>query len=189
LREYRWSSYRAYAGYEPAPAWLETGELLRRAHRQAARRREQFRADVQERLTHGVEPGRIERLRDAVAVGSAEFGRRVRALAAGKSLRGISGKQALRRRMSWPEVRAAVERLKGQPWDRFAERHGDDGRDVFRWAARRFCGVTVSEWARAVGAEYAAASAARRRFERKAACQRTLQDMQNRLTKMLNVAP
>jgi hypothetical protein len=189
LREYRWSSYRAYAGYEPAPVWLETGELLRRAHRQAARQREQFRADVQERLTHGVEAGRIERMRDAVAVGSAEFGRRIRAMAAGKSLRGISGKQALRRRISWPEVQAAVERLKGQPWDRFAERHGDEGRDLFLWAARRFCGVTVSELARAVGAEYAAASAAMRRFERRAVRQRRLQDMQTRLTKMLNVAP
>ena len=25
LNSYRWSSYRAFAGFEPEPAWLETG--------------------------------------------------------------------------------------------------------------------------------------------------------------------
>jgi hypothetical protein len=174
LREYRWSSYRVYAGYEPVPAWLETGELLRRAHGQAEQRQRRFRADVQERLTHGVEAGATERLRDAVAVGNAEFARRVRDVAASKSLRGITGKAALRHRVTWQAVRAAVEEMKGEPWDRFAERRGDEGRDLFLWAARRYCGLTVSELASTVGAEYAAVSVAIRRLEHRAARSRTL---------------
>ena len=113
LREYRWSSYRAYAGYTSTPVWLVTADLLERAHHESCRRQEQFRADVQVRLSYGVEADKLERLRDAVAVGSAAFVRRVRGVAAAKSLRGIAGKAALRRRMTWEEVRTAVEQVKG----------------------------------------------------------------------------
>ena len=189
LRGYRWSSYRAYAGCEPAPAWLETGELLQRVHRRPERRQVQFRTDVQERLTHGVEAGKIEQMRDAVAVGGAEFARRLCGMAVGKSLRGIAGKAALRRRLTWEEVRTAVERMKGESWDRFADRRGDEGRDLFLWAARRFCGVTLSELGSAIGAEYAAVSVAIKRLERRAANDKAVRNLQTRLTAMLNVAP
>jgi hypothetical protein len=144
---------------------------------------------VQERLTHGLETGATERLRDAVAVGNAEFARRLRDVAAGRSLRGITGKAALRRRVTWQAVRAAVEEMKGEPWDHFAERRGDEGRDLFLWAARRYCALTVSELASTVGAEYTAVSVAIRRLEHRVARSRTLRDMQTRLSTMLNVAP
>ena len=189
LREFRWSSYRAYAGYAPIPVWLTTGDLLERAHGQAARRQSQFRRDVQVRLTQGVEAGTIEQMRDAVAVGGAGFAQRLRGLAAGKSLHGISGKHKLRQRITWPEVRAAVERLKGESWGSFADRRGDEGRDLFLWAARRFCGVTLSELGAAIGSEYAAVSVAIKRLERRAVRDVGLRDLQAKLVAMLNVAP
>ena len=89
----------------------------------------------------------------------------------------------------WQEVRAAVERMKGKSWDRFVERRGDEGRDLFLWAARRFCGVTLSELASAVGAEYAAVSVAIKRLEGRAVGDGAIRDMQARLATMLNVAP
>jgi len=189
LRQYRWSSYRAYAGFEPAAAWLEIEALLERAHRQAGQRQAQFRADIQARLTSGVEASKIEQIRDAVAVGSAAFTRHLREMAAGKSLRGIAGKTALRHRVTWQEVRAAVERVKGESWEQFADRRGDEGRDLFLWAARRYCGVTLSELGVAVGAEYAAVSVAIQRFHQKAAGDRTIRDQQAKLAELLNVAP
>jgi REP element-mobilizing transposase RayT len=189
LREYRWSSYRAYAGYEAAPSWLETGELLERAHGQAAQRQPRFRKDVQARLTFGVEAPKVERLRDAVAVGSVEFARWVRGVAVGKSLNGIADKAALRRRVTWQEVRTAIEGLKGEPWDRFADRRGDEGRDLFLWAARRFCGVTLSELGAAIGANHAAISVAIKRLDQRAANDDRVRQLQTRLTEMLNVAP
>jgi hypothetical protein len=124
-----------------------------------------------------------------VAVGGAEFVRRLRAMVAGKSLCGIVGKAALRRRVTWQEVRVAVERMKGEPWDRFADRRGDEGRDLFLWAARRFCGVTLSELGAVVGAEYAAVSVAIKRLERRAIDDKVIRDRQASLTDMLNVAP
>jgi len=191
LRAYRWSSYRAYAGYDPAAVWLETAELLQRAHRQAGQRQAQFRADIQARLTYGVEASTLEQIRDAVAIGSTAFVRRLRELAAGggKTLRGITGKTALRHRVTWQEVQAAVERVKGEAWPQFVERRGDEGRDLFLWAARRYCGVTLSELGAVVGAEYAAVSVAVQRFQRRAAGELKLREMQATLAVMLNVAP
>ena len=189
LREYRWSSYRAYAGYEPTPTWLETSDLLSRAHHEPERRQAQFRADVQARLAYGVEAGRAERLRDAVAIGTEAFARKLRGAAAGKNLRGISGKKVLRRRIPWQDVQAAVERLKGEAWAEFADRRGDDGRDLFLWAARRSCGVTLSELGMAVGVEPAAAGMAVKRLELKARNDNGLRDRQARLLEMLFVAP
>ena len=188
LRRYRWSSYRAYAGYEPAPEWLHTADLLTcvDAREQA---QAHYRAEVQARLTHGMEVGHAERLRDAVAIGSARFAQRLRAAATGESLRGSSGKSALRRRVAWTDVREAVERIKGERWECFADRRGDAGRDLFLWAARRFCGVTLRELGDAIGAEYAAVSVAIKRFERRAASARPLRAMQAQLVSMLNVAP
>jgi len=189
LRQYPWSSYRAYAGYERAPGWLRTDALLARAHGEETKRQGQFRADARNQITRGVEVGRVERLRDAVAIGSASFARRVREAAAGRPLRGISGKRDLRRRVTWQQVRAAVESAKGEAWDQFAERYGDEGRDLFLWAARRFCGLPLSRLGEIVGAEYAAVSAAARRLEARAARHAPLRELQARITEMLNVAP
>lgn len=189
LREYRWSSYRAYAGYEQAPIWLRTEELLARAHGDEAQRQRHFRHDVQERLTRGVEVGRVEQLREAVAIGSASFVRRVRDVAADRPLRGISGKKGLRRRVTWQEVRAIVEKVKGEAWSDFAERYGDEGRDLFLWAVRRFCGLSLSQIGEIVGSEYAAVSAAARRLEKRSAADARLRELQTRITEMLNVAP
>ena len=81
LRGYRWSSYRSYGGYCKAPEWLETGELLGRAHRKSDQRRGQYREDIRYLLSQGVDAGMVERLRDAVAIGSGEFAARMRRLA------------------------------------------------------------------------------------------------------------
>jgi len=189
LREYPWSSYRAYAGYAPAPPWLRTEELLSRAHSEERRRQKQLRTDTQERLTRGVEMSRREALRESVAIGSASFVRRIKEMAAGRRLRGISGKRDLRRRVNWQEVRAAVEEVKGERWEDFAERHGDEGRDLFLWAARRFCGLPLSQSGEIVGAEYAAVSAATRRLEARSVRDPRLRELQDRIATMLNVAP
>ncbi len=189
LRAYRWSSYRAYAGYETAPVWLETGELLGRAHVEPARRQAQFRADLRARLTQGVEPGKLEQMRDGVAIGSTAFLRRMRGMATGKNLRGIAGKRPLRRRIPWQEVRSFVEQLKGESWSRFENRQGDEGRDLFLWAARRFCGMTLSELGATIGVESAAVSVAIKRLERKAVRVKTIREKQTELANLLNVAP
>ena len=53
------------------------------------------------------------------------------------------------------------------PWDVFAGRYGDWGRDLALWLARRHAGMTLKDLgAKAGGMDYSAVSEAVRRFER-----------------------
>lgn len=113
LRRYRWSSYRAYAGYCAAPAWLTATKVLP-GQCQAGRGEQDagYRALTKERLTQGVEETRLERLRDRVEIGSEAFARRVRE-SFGEDLEGREQKRDLRRRVTAKAVRVAVERVRG----------------------------------------------------------------------------
>ena len=66
------------------------------------------------------------------------------------------------------DVVRAVEAVKGEAWIEFRDRHGDWGRDLALYLARRHCGLTLAELgARAGGLRYAAVGPAIRSFERK----------------------
>jgi chromosomal replication initiation ATPase DnaA len=74
----------------------------------------------------------------------------------------------LERRTAWEDVVCAVEAVKGDAWAEFRDRHGDWGRDLALYLARRHCGLTLAELgARAGGLRYAAVGQAIRSFERK----------------------
>ena len=38
-----------------------------------------------------------------------------------------------------------IERLKAEPWAKFADRHGDWGRDLALYLGRELCGLTLPE--------------------------------------------
>lgn len=187
LREYPWSSYRCYGGYEKGPPWLESQELLRRASRKAAARHKAYREDTQGLAAHGVEPSKREKLRDTVAIGSEEFSRKLRALAKG-GVRETSGKRLLRRRVSLKDVIRAVEKIKGEKWSKFSGRHGDWGRPLVMCLARQYCGATLREIGEELGGmDYAAVSIALKRFEGKANKNRKLKQQKQLAVQMLNV--
>ncbi len=50
-----------------------------------------------------------------------------------------------RRLLPFPDVIAAVEKIKNEPWDDFASRHGDWGRDLALYVGRLRCGLTLKE--------------------------------------------
>ena len=190
LRAYRWSSYRAYAGYAKTPPWLETAALLERAHREASRRAAAYRMEARRMLGHGVEPTWAERLRDAVAIGSAEYAARMRRVTTARSLDGIAGKRDLRRFMPAEKVRRATEAVMGAPWDAFAARYGNWGCALFLWAVRRCCGVTLREAGQqAGGMHFSTVSTAIRRLERRTATDSTLRALQTRLIQLANDEP
>lgn len=140
LRVYPWSSYRIYAGYVPGVEWLESSVLLARAHRDLRRAAAAYRRDVRQRLTHGIYPSREERLRDALAIGSASFLREIRVRAAGGS-RETSGKRALRRGISFGSIVTAVEQVLGGEVRELFARRGGTGKALAMWAARRYGGL------------------------------------------------
>jgi REP element-mobilizing transposase RayT len=150
LRKYPWSSYRAYAGYTRAPRWLKTSELRRRAHADPQKRSLALRKDIKRRLTLGVEPAKLEQLRDIVAIGTGSFGRRIRSLVKDQEST-FEHPRALRRRGTVGEVREAVEAVRGQSWDEFSCVRGDWGKPLFLWAVRKHCGLTLRETGDAAG--------------------------------------
>jgi len=187
LREYGWSSYRSYGGYEKGPEWLETDILLGRASVKKENRRKKYRDDAKLRLSKGVDESKNEKLRDAVAIGGEHFVRRVKSLAKGGG-REVAGKRELRRRLTFEEVVGAIEKLKGSAWTEIVSTRGDWGRPLAMWAARRYCGLTLRE----IGAhfddlDYAAVSIALKRFEKRAATSHELRSQVNQLTQRLNV--
>ena len=159
LREHRWSSYGAYAGYGVRPSWLTCSELWRRAKRDTLGEKPSYRWYVEERLRQGAQEGGIERLTAGLALGSTAFVERMRRLVKGdrRTQPAVRGWQRL---LPFEQVIAAVEATKGAKWATFCERRGDWGRDVVLWLARRHCGLTLRELGERVGADYPAVSKA-----------------------------
>jgi putative transposase len=158
LRRYRWSSYRAIAGYCGKPDWLDTENLLVWAGGTA-----RYRKMVEDRIRQGVEETPWDQVKLGIALGSAEFTRKIHArLKAGRE---TSEKRRLRKQVGFEDVVAVVERLGGEPWSAFSELHGDKRRDLVLWVARRCTGLTLAELGRkAGGMDYAAVTMAVRRF-------------------------
>lgn len=191
LRANRWSSYRAYAGYEAAPAWLETSELLRRADRDLGRAVRRYRTELRERLTRGVAPAHLEGLRDAVALGSASFRRRLREAAAEKATqdRGIVGRRLWRQQRTLEEVQRAIAQVAGRPWKELWEERGGWTRPLFWRTARRWCGTTLRELGAAKGVSHAAVSLAIRRWDEAAASDAQRRHLQEAVERLLHVTP
>ena len=189
LREYRWSSYRTYAGYVKPPEWLTTAELWQRAGRRKEGRAAAYRRDVQQRAAQGADPGKLEGLRDAVAIGSAEFAREVKDLAVHAGLgRETGAKRALRARIGIDEVIRTVEGIKGERWLAFGNRHGDPGAALVMWLARRCTGLTLRQIGEAVGGrDYAAVGMAVRRGERRVRKDKLLRQQLQQAAEMLHV--
>ncbi len=176
LRQYRWSSYRAYAGYSESPEWLRTQDILNRAARSKIQRAEQYRADIQQRLTKGVEPLLKERLNDGFALGTAAFRELIRQ--AGKGGREIAGSGKLRPRVSFEDLVAIIERLRNEDFKTFNTRRGDWAKPLLLWALRRYSGMTLAAIGDAVGGmDYTAVAMAIKRFEKRSEKEQSLRKL------------
>jgi len=161
LRGHEWSSYGAYAGYRAKPAWLATEELLKRAGGTAA-----YRRLVHAHVTRGAVPDGYEDGSARLARGSRTFleGLKHRVLALNKEQ---PARRELARCVPLEQVVAVVEQVKGERWEAFKDRHGDDGRDLVLYLARRRSGRTLREIGEALGVgEYKTVAQAVRRFEK-----------------------
>ncbi len=182
LRTYRWSSYRAYAGYGKVPGWLETREVLRCVEGG----RQGYRLRAEEQLRQGRSEAVWSSLKWGVVLGSERFAEKMRQQA--EVLRETRGRRALRQEVSWEEVVAAVEDVKREKWEAFAGRYGDWGRDMVLWVARRRAGLTLNQLGeRAGGLDYSAVSEAVRQFERKKMNQTEVKKALRRVLEMLNL--
>jgi hypothetical protein len=189
LREYRWSSYRAYVGLEAAPAWLKVREVLSLGGWAGGlhARQKAYREYVEEAVREGLEEKPWEEVRGQLVLGGEELVEEVR-----QALRADAREQpqheGLVDRPSMREVIGAVEKLKGEKWEAFVDRYGDWGRDVALYVGRRACGLGLRQLgAEAGGMDYAAVSAAIKRVEGRLGQERKLTAAVGRIERTLNI--
>ena len=184
LREYPWSSYRALAGLASVPDWLAGEEVLRRSGGVSA-----YRRWVEARLGAGSATPLAARTRLGLAIGSDAFCDDLRQRASERRLirREHPHHHGLALAPEWPAIVAAVEQVKGEAWSAFATRHGDTGRDLAWWAARRLAGLPLAALAAAAGGvDYSTVSAAVQRLARRAAEDKALQAQMQDLARQLS---
>jgi len=188
LRNYRWSSYPAYAGRRAAPEWLERERILSLGGGQKQEAARCYRQYVEAVVREGLEESPWERLTEKAVLGSREFLAKVRA-----HVRGDAQEQRGARRLATPrpglaEIVAGVEKVKGERWSEFRDRYGDSGRDLVLYMGRRLGGAKLSELARfAELSSYSAASAAIRRHAQRLVRDQEAQRQLQAACKMLNV--
>lgn len=182
LRAYRWSSYRAYAGYARVQNWLRTEAIRTKASGNAKRRTGQYRKDVQVRLRQGADEPRAEAIRDAFALGSEAFRAKVRKMM--NPGREVVKSTDVRQKIRWEDVVRLVEKMTGEAAESFMGRRGSIGRPLALWAARRYGGMTLkTAGAAAGGMDYTAVAMSVKRLVLRA-CQ---DKMLNRLMQKMRI--
>jgi hypothetical protein len=93
----------------------------------------------------------------------------------------------LEERADWQVIVAALERVKGEGWQQFSQRHGDWGRDAALWLGRRVGRLRLAQLGELVGGlDYAAVGQALARFgrrlEREPSLRRSISGVQARLS-------
>jgi len=167
LRNFRWSSYRAYAGYGKAEDWLDRGALLSRLGKTEEEQTRRYRAGLEERIRQGVEEDLWAQVRWGVVLGGERFARKVRGRITVTAE--SRNRRELGRRREFDEIVRMVERLKRDRWENFRDRYADWGRDLVLWAGRRYAGLKLSELAlRVGGARDASVTMAVKRLQQKA---------------------
>ena len=166
---------------------MTTDAILAVAARPEEERVREYRRTVRTILVEGVDPDRLDRIRDRVAIGGAEFAakaRRVRAVLR----RETAGKKDVRRRRTFAEVVAVVERVRGEAWSEFGQRHGDTGKWLVLRLARRHTGMTLAELGAACGGmDYAAVGVGLKRFDRRLSQVGSLRQLEQQASQMLDV--
>lgn len=191
LREYAWSSWRVYGGFERGPGWLTRDRI--EAGCGGRSRRTQLAALV-EYTEAPIRQGRLESPWEGLVAGTVlaepeEAKALIREAARGGDERVKRSLEArLRRVPSWDEIVAAAEKLLGRKWGSMTESYGDWGRDGTMAVATRELGWRLADLVRAAGGlEYAAAAQGVRRFwskaERSAEMRRFAMEFSRELTK------
>lgn len=139
LREYRWSSYRAYGHYAAVPEWLVTREILDRAGGVRG-----YRRFVQADVTRGMDPEEFTAFSERVALGSREFLERARSWVTSVSVE-QPDRSFLVSRVPFAKIVSAVEQVKKERFADFRDRYGDWGLAMVLYLARMHGGLTLAQ--------------------------------------------
>ena len=142
---------------------------------------------MQELVSGNVEVSRLEKFRDVVGIGSAEFLETLKRMA-GDGSRETERRGRLRERVSFEQVIRTVADLRGAPSETWMDQHGDWGKWMVLHLARRYTGMTLRQLGEQLGGtDYAAIGMGLRRFDQRLKKERKLKALYARASKMLDV--
>ncbi|HYY27551.1 MAG TPA: transposase [Chthoniobacterales bacterium] len=166
LTEFKWSSYRSYAGYASAPKWLCTQAVMNwvPSSKQGGKR-DQYRQRFLEMIGAGdLGISWKERLAGDLVLGGKDFVENIRKMLAGDRNEQKSLRKMEKPPVDWEKITSAIEKLWRKPWKEVSGLHGDPGRELAMLIAQRFGGMSLREIGKAVGGlRYPAVSDAIRR--------------------------
>lgn len=152
LRQYPWSSYRGYAGYQEPLDWVWPDPLSSVCGgRSTQARRLAVRQYTEEPVRQGLMERPADRLVGGLALGTPEFGRHIVSLSRGNSRNRQRVLSEVNGAVPWERIVLAVERVKGEKWRQFRDRYGDWGRDAALWLGRRSGRLKLAELGRLAG--------------------------------------
>ena len=133
--DYRWSSYRAMAGYEPAPEWLNVTELAARFGADGAWR-DDFKSYVEEKLTS--EERLFDRVQRQIYLGTEAWIASMRKEIESKPR--SDAHPRVQREVGRPSMKAIVDVVADElkvARSRLREGHGGIGRTIVAWLGWR----------------------------------------------------
>jgi REP element-mobilizing transposase RayT len=188
LRNYRWSSYRAYVGLVTSPDWLTQEALLGASGgRNAGEQRKAFEQYHQAPLREG----RLERVWDRVVsgavLGSERFVAEVKAGWKRRSSEEVRSGEFSGGGVSWKSIVQAVEAVHGGRWEEFRDCYGDWGRDAALYLGRQRGRVKLQELAEVSGGVgYTAVAQAIRRVRQQIPRDKAWRDRIDAVSKQLS---
>jgi putative transposase len=190
LKQFKWSSYRAYAGYEPVPKWLHTEAILAWVPaRTLGGKLNQYRERFREKIGAGdLGTSWKERLAGDLILGRKDFVEKVRKMLKGNRTEQKPLRALEKPLVDWERIIAAIEKLWNESWEEVSQRHGDPGREMAMLIARRYGGMSLGEIGEAVGGlQYPAVSDAVRRISAGLKMDEALEKRFKRLCKILKL--
>ncbi len=146
-RSYAWSSYPAYLGLAPAPAFLHIADTLKRFGSEKIKARTAYAQFVEEGLLRDL-PAPLDNAQAQSVLGNERFVERIRRMVVAHGDRDTSARCSAQRLTSVPialviEPVARAYHLSPQALCQ-AKRRRSEARRVLLWAAHTWCGGTMS---------------------------------------------
>jgi REP element-mobilizing transposase RayT len=182
LREYRWSSYRAYAGLAACPTWLQPVKGKRMSGRH-------YRSYVEEGIRLGMPENPFEKNVIEGFLGDREgFEKLKKKLKIQGNQKEQKGVRPLEGLLPWERIVKAVEKMEGMSWEKICGSWGNAGRDLGLVLGRRYGGLSLKELGRRSGGmSYAAVAQALKRMESRAKEEKAVREKLLELVKMSTV--
>jgi putative transposase len=190
LKEYRWSSFRAYAGLVARPRWLHMEETLSELPGRTLRTKQRrYREHFAERIGAGdFGVSWKEGLCTELVLGSEGFVKKVRQLAKGDRHEQKPIRQLESLPVSWQNITEAVAKVWREPWEAASQRHGDPAREIAMLIGRQYAGMSLRQIGEAIGdLSYPAVSDAIRRTTARLGRNHSLQKRLKRALRYLNL--